>query len=53
MDLGLPQKDVARRLGVSTDTIRNWELGRARPAPWQWPKLGEFLGYLPLPTDGA
>jgi hypothetical protein len=30
---------------VSTDTIRNWEVGRARPALRQWPRLVAFLGY--------
>jgi transcriptional regulator with XRE-family HTH domain len=53
MDLGLRQKDAARQLGVSADTIRNWEVGRARPALRQWPKLIEFLGYVPFPAEGT
>lgn len=52
LDLGLRQKDVAKQLGVNKDTIRNWEVGRASPALWQWPGLIRFLGYVPFCTDG-
>ena len=31
LDAGLRQSDVAQRLGVSVDTVRNWEAGRCRP----------------------
>jgi DNA-binding transcriptional regulator YiaG len=31
MDLELFQKDVARMIGVSADTITNWEKGRTKP----------------------
>lgn len=50
LDLGLRQKDAAERLGVSPDTVRNWEVGRAQPALWQWPALIRFLGYAPFDT---
>jgi DNA-binding transcriptional regulator YiaG len=49
----LRQKDVAERLGVNQDTIRNWEVGRAAPALWQWPAIVRFLGYVPFSTDGG
>jgi|GEM_PF-4471310 len=29
--LGLEQRAVAARLGVTTDTVRNWEKGRTQP----------------------
>lgn len=44
---------MARRLGVSPDTIRNWDVGRAQPALWQWPGIVRFLGYAPFSTDGS
>ena len=53
LDLGLRQKDVAKRLKVNKDTIRNWELGRATPAVWQWPGIIRLLGYVPFGTDGG
>lgn len=31
MDLGLFQKNVAKLIGVSTDSVTNWELGRTTP----------------------
>ncbi|MBI2073639.1 MAG: helix-turn-helix transcriptional regulator [Gemmatimonadetes bacterium] len=53
LDLGLRQDDVARKLGVSLDTIRNWEVGRAAPAQWQWAGIIRFLGYAPFSTKGT
>ena len=32
MKLGLPQSDVAKIIGVTTDTITNWELNRNKPS---------------------
>ena len=31
LDLGLFQKDVAELVGVSTDTVTNWEKNRSEP----------------------
>lgn len=53
MDLGLLQREVAARLGVRVDTIRNWEVGRFGPALWQWPPIIRFLSYVPFSTDGS
>ncbi len=50
MDLGIQQKELARRLGVSPWTLRLWEVGRTRPAIGQWVALIHFLGYDPIPT---
>lgn len=44
MDLGLQQKEVAMRLGVHPDTIKNWENGGTEPALKSVPKVLEFLG---------
>ena len=43
MDMGLFQKDVARIVGVSTDTITNWEKGRTKPCRRNTRKIDLFL----------
>ena len=48
MDLGLLQKEVAQRLGVTTDTITNWELNRCEPGIRCYPAILDFLGYVPF-----
>ena len=45
MDLGLTQREVARRIGADVWTIHNWECNRTEPAPWWMPRITEFLGY--------
>lgn len=44
-DLGLTQKEVAARLAVDADTIRNWEVGRSAPAVRHYPALLTFLAF--------
>ena len=41
---GLRQEDVAAELGVSTQTVRNWESGRVEPSGENKQRLGELLG---------
>ena len=43
MDLGLFQRDVARMIGVSTDTITNWEKGRTKPGSGNLTRIVQFL----------
>ncbi|MBI4410044.1 MAG: helix-turn-helix transcriptional regulator [Gemmatimonadetes bacterium] len=52
LDLGLRQKDLARRLGVNVNTVTNWEVGRSTPALWHVPGIIRFLGYEPFETTG-
>ncbi len=40
---GLLQKDLAEQLGVSADTVRNWELGHSKPSPQNLQKLAEMV----------
>jgi transcriptional regulator with XRE-family HTH domain len=47
LDLGLRQRTVASRLGVSVETVALWEKGRVEPLPRQYPGLIRFLGYDP------
>ncbi len=43
MDMGLYQKDVARIIGVSTDTITLWEKGRTKPTKDNMLQIQQFL----------
>ena len=48
LDLGLFQKDIAGIIGVTTDTITNWEKNRNQPMRWLNLKINKFLGYSPF-----
>ena len=48
LDLGLLQRDVARRLGVDTASVTNWEKNHNVPMPQLIPRIIEFLGYVPF-----
>jgi hypothetical protein len=37
-------------LGVSTDTVVNWESDKTKPVAAQFRPVVEFLGYDPTPT---
>lgn len=47
MDLGLLQREVARRIEVNKDSIYNWERG-TEPELRFMPKIIEFLRYVPF-----
>jgi transcriptional regulator with XRE-family HTH domain len=48
-ELGLLQRETAGRMGVSAETVANWEKGKTRPATTQFRPVVEFLGYDPMP----
>src|ERR1043166_3215176 len=50
LDLGIEQSEVAIRLGVHVETIKNWERGVFQPPVMMMPKVLGFLGSNPLPT---
>lgn len=50
IELGLLQRDVARRLGTDHASVSNWEKGRNRPEVRYYPRIFAFLGYNPLPS---
>jgi site-specific DNA recombinase len=50
LKLKMIQKDVAKRLGVETPSIHNWETNFQEPRVQYYPAIIEFLGYNPLPT---
>ena len=50
LDLGLPQNETARRLGVHPGGLENWEHGRTVPADRFMPAVIRFLAYNPSPA---
>jgi len=46
-ELGLLQREAAERMGVSTDTVVNWEKDRTKPIAAQFRPVVTFLGYDP------
>ena len=48
-ELGLLQREAAERLGVSTDTVVNWEKDKTTPVASQFRPVVAFLGYDPTP----
>jgi transcriptional regulator with XRE-family HTH domain len=48
-ELGLLQREAAEMMGVSTDTVVNWEKGRTEPVAAQFRPVVAFLGYDPTP----
>jgi transcriptional regulator with XRE-family HTH domain len=51
MELKLLQKDVAKILGVTEDSITNWEKNRSVPQIHFFPGIINFLGHLPFEID--
>jgi len=49
MDLGITQKEAARRIGAGQWTVINWEKGRTWPALRFITEIGKFLGFDPFP----
>lgn len=47
----LLQKDIAKMLQVTEDTITGWENGRVAPGISHIPKITQLLGYLPIQID--
>jgi DNA-binding XRE family transcriptional regulator len=48
-ELGLLQREAAERMGVSTDTVVNWEKDNTKPVTAQFRPVVAFLGYDPTP----
>jgi DNA-binding XRE family transcriptional regulator len=51
LELGRYQAQVALILGVTESTVTNWEKHRTNPTLHLFPKIIEFLGYDPMPTE--
>lgn len=48
MDLQMKQKALSQLFKVSENTITYWEMGRSRPHVKYYPRIIEFLGYVPF-----
>ena len=48
-ELGLRQIDAGKQVGVTTDTIHNWETNACPPSIRFMPRIIAFLGYDPFP----
>jgi len=51
IDSNLLQEDVAAIIGVTTDSITNWENKRTFPVMKHMPGIIKFLGYVPMKFD--
>lgn len=47
------QKHVANLIGVCEDSITGWENNRNDPSIVYYPKIIQFLGYVPFEVDTA
>jgi transcriptional regulator with XRE-family HTH domain len=48
-ELGLLQREAGELMGVSAETVANWEKGRTEPVISQFKPVVAFLGYDPTP----
>ena len=53
LELGLLQKDVANIIGVCEDSITFWENNRNEPSVIHYPKIIQFLAYVPFEVDSS
>jgi len=53
LDLKLYQKDVAKLVGVDTNSITNWGKNRTSPRLYLLPRVFEFLCYDPMPNSAS
>jgi transcriptional regulator with XRE-family HTH domain len=51
LDLKLLQKEVAKKLGTTPCTVRNWETNKSNPSLAFIPTIVQFLGYVPYDTS--
>lgn len=49
-ELGLLQREAAKRMGILTETYLNWEKGHTQPVASQFRPVFAFLGYDPSPA---
>ena len=52
-ELGLLQREAGERMGVSAETVANWETDATRPVASQFKPVVAFLDYDPTPTPSS
>src|SRR3972149_6588254 len=45
LELGLPQRQVAKQMGVDPTTLCHWETNQIAPSTGMIPRIIRFLGY--------
>lgn len=50
-ELGLLQREAAKRMGILTETYLNWEKGHTEPVASQFRPVVAFLGHDPTPPS--
>jgi len=53
VEAGLPQRQVAEIVGVSTETIKMWEHNKTKPTGRFRQSAVAFLGFEPSPDGGT
>jgi DNA-binding XRE family transcriptional regulator len=53
IELGLTQKAMGGFIGVCEDSITFWEKNRNKPSIIYYPKIIQFLGYVPFDIDAS
>ncbi|MGD0949421.1 MAG: helix-turn-helix transcriptional regulator [Candidatus Binatia bacterium] len=53
VELGLLQREVAEKLGVSEASVWQWESNQTKPKPCLLPRIIDFLGYAPWTAPAA
>ena len=53
LELRLKQSEVAKLIGISEDSVTLWENGKSLPQIKHYPKIIDFLGYCPFPTNNS
>ena len=53
MESGMPQKAAARSLGISVNTLGQWERGKTKPRKKQLQHVMEIIGCKPEATEAA
>jgi transcriptional regulator with XRE-family HTH domain len=49
----LLQREVAELIGVTKETVANWEKSKTAPAMHEYPAVIRFLGYDPSPSQDS
>lgn len=52
-ELGQLQKEAAKAIGVTPETIWNWENGKSEPFTNYYPAIIRYIGYNPIPLKSG
>jgi transcriptional regulator with XRE-family HTH domain len=52
-ELALLQREAGERMGITKETVANWEKDKTKPVPSQFKRVMAFLGYDPTPAPAT